>query len=105
MNLHELVSELIVDTKGVVSGGVFARPSPDSSLGAFLPEICLCVTIVLMLLVRVFNWGRRWDAFYFALIGSGIALFLCAPWVHLGSPGLSYGDPESVTRMEIFTCL
>ena len=67
MNLHELVSELIIDTKGSVAGGAFTWPSADSSLAAFLPEICLCVTIVLMLLVRVFSWGRRLDVFYFAL--------------------------------------
>ncbi|MFV1965554.1 MAG: NADH-quinone oxidoreductase subunit N [Pirellulaceae bacterium] len=103
MNLHELVSELIIDTKGAVTGGAFTWPSADSSLGVFLPEICLCVTIVLMLLVRVFAWGRKCDAFYFVLVGTGLAFFLSAPWVHLGSTGLPSSDPASVERMEIFT--
>ena len=96
MNLHELVSELIVDTKGPVEGGLFTLPSADSSLGVFLPEICLCVTIVLMLLMRVFKFGRRADAFYFAAAGSALALYFAAPWQHLG-------NPAAVPRMEIFT--
>ncbi|HJN12021.1 MAG TPA: NADH-quinone oxidoreductase subunit N [Pirellulaceae bacterium] len=97
MNLHELVSQLIVDTKGPVDGSLFSLPSADSSLGVFLPEICLCVTIVLMLLVRVFRFGRRVDAFYFAAAGSLVALCFVAPWQHLGVP------TAAVARMEIFT--
>ena len=97
MNLHELVSQLIVDTKGPADGSLFSLPSADSSLGVFLPEICLCVTIVLMLLVRVFRFGRRVDAFYFAAAGSLVALCFVAPWQHLGVP------TAAVARMEIFT--
>ncbi len=109
MNLHELVSQLIIDTKGSVAGGLFTLPSRDSSLGVFLPEICLCATIVLMLLVRVFRFGRHVDAFYFAAFGSALALYFVAPWQHLGAtpPSLldpsSVTDPTAVTRMEIFT--
>ncbi|MDP6722854.1 MAG: proton-conducting transporter membrane subunit, partial [Pirellulaceae bacterium] len=97
MNLHELVSQLIVDTKGTADGSLFSLPSADSSLGVFLPEICLCVTIVLMLLVRVFRFGRRVDAFYIAAAGSLVALCFVAPWQHLGVP------TAAVARMEIFT--
>ncbi len=97
MNLHELVSQLIIDTKGTAEGGLFSLPTLDSSLGAFLPELVLCATIVLMLLVRVFKWGRHVDMFYFALFGSAIALVSAAPWHYLGA------TPGSVERMEIFT--
>jgi len=57
VNLHELVSQLIRDTKARrprESSGF--RRTPASAV--FLPELVLCATIVLMLLVRVFSWGR-----------------------------------------------
>jgi NADH-quinone oxidoreductase subunit N len=57
------------------------------SLPAFRPELALCGTIVLMLLVRVFNLGRREDAFFIALAGSALSLYLAAPWIHLGNQG------------------
>ena len=63
-----------------------------SSIGLFLPEITLCATIVLMLLVRVFSWGRRIDVFYLALAGSILALFLAA-----------VDAPAVAQRMEFFT--
>jgi len=101
MNLHELVSELIINTKGSGSSNFFEW-SADSSLVCFLPELTLCATIVLMLLVRVFDWGRRADAFFFALIGSAVALCFAAPWSHLVQ-GVNPADPAAVSRMEIFT--
>jgi len=64
VNLHDVISQLIIDSK--------------ASIGMFLPELVICVTIVLMLLVRVFNWGRRIDAFVFALGGSLAAFILAA---------------------------
>jgi NADH-quinone oxidoreductase subunit N len=118
VNLHELVSNLIIDTKGTVAGGLFTLPSADSSLGAFLPELCLCVTMVLLLLVRIFNWGRRVDATIIVLLGTGLAtaaggpvydivsasgereLHLAAPWNALAAVAQ---DPDAVPRMEIFT--
>ncbi len=84
MNIHDIVDVLLIDTK--------------DSLQAFLPELTLCAAIVLMLLVRVFNWGRRIDAFYFALAGSVVALYFTAPWMHLHDV-----TAASVTRTEIFT--
>ncbi|MBC8876631.1 MAG: NADH-quinone oxidoreductase subunit N [Planctomycetes bacterium] len=78
MNLHDVISQLIIDSK--------------SSIGMFLPELVICVTIVLMLLVRVFNWGRRIDAFVFALGGSVVAFILAAATA-----------PIFKERMEIFT--
>lgn len=84
-NLHELVTELIDDTKG-------------SSVRAFAPELVLCVTIVLMLLLRLFNWFRRLDMMWVALLGSSVALALAAPWKHLLP-----GSTETIVRTEIFT--
>ncbi len=113
MNVYELVSRLIVDTKGIATGlGV----TPDSSVGAFLPEIVLCLTIVAMLFVRLFRAGEiadRWlgtwaggTGFLLALGGSIVALALAAPWRHLsGDLGQALTDPSSAARMEIFTGL
>ena len=97
MNLHELVSQLILDTKGVTGGGWLSLWSSDSSLGAFMPELCLCATIVVILLVRVLGWGRRIDSAIFVLLGTGCALYLAAPWEQFSGTGLA------VERMEIFT--
>ena len=77
MNFHEIVSQLILDTRGDVAGGPWSF-SATSSIGLFLPEIALCATIVLMLFVRVFSWGRRIDVFSLALAGSILAFFLAA---------------------------
>ncbi len=104
MNFHDLVSQLIVDTKGSSSSSFFAI-SPDSSLGAFLPELVLCATVLAMLFVRIFDFGRKINAFYIALPGTLIALYLAAPATHLFA-NLSPADaalPGAVTRMEIFT--
>jgi len=95
VNLHELVSQLIIDTKGAAGAGLFSWPAADSSLGAFTPELCLCATVVLMLFVRVFSWGRRVDAFFIALAGSALALYCAAPW--------QLSSPVPGPRMEIFT--
>lgn len=87
MNFHELVSQLIVDTKGSASG---TEVTFDSSLRAFAPELILCATAALMLLVRVFRYGEKIPTFLLALIGASAALFV----------SISMQDVE---RMEIFT--
>lgn len=85
MNLHELVDKLIIDTK-------------DTSLQAFLPELCLCATIVLLLFIRLFKAGQKVDLFWVVLVGTGAAVVFTSPWTHLGiSPA------EPVVRTEIFT--
>ena len=53
-NLHDLVSKLIVDTKGSPDASFFVITA-DSSLAAFLPELLLCATILAMLFVRLFS--------------------------------------------------
>ncbi|MDX1948648.1 MAG: NADH-quinone oxidoreductase subunit N [Pirellulaceae bacterium] len=103
MNLHELVSQLIVDTSGV-AGKVFGAPAADSSLRAFLPELVICATVLVMLLVRLFRIGRRIDTLWIALAGSGAALYFAAPWEHLRTlTAAESALPAAVTRMEIFT--
>lgn len=101
MNLHELVSDLIIDSKG--AAGVLM--TADSSLRAFLPELVLCATVLVMLFLRLSRLGRRVDTFWIALAGSAAALYFAAPWTHLGAvltPDQA-ALPASVTRMEIFT--
>jgi NADH-quinone oxidoreductase subunit N len=103
VNLHDLVSQLIIDTKGA-AGALFAAPTVDSSLRAFLPELVLCLTILILLAVRLPRWGWRVDTFWIALAGSAAALYFAAPWQHLGASfGAEPAQPDSVARMEIFT--
>jgi NADH-quinone oxidoreductase subunit N len=104
MNLHDLVSQLIIDTKGA-AGALFAAPTADSSLHAYLPELVLCLTILVLLAVRLPRWGWKVDTFWIALVGAGAALYFAAPWQHLIgtlSPEAA-AEPSAVTRMEIFT--
>jgi NADH-quinone oxidoreductase subunit N len=100
VNLHDLVSQIIIDSKGAAD-----IVTADSSLRAFLPELVICVTVLALLLVRLFRVGRHVDMFWIALAGSIAALYFTAPWDHLG-PLLSADSaahPAAVTRMEIFT--
>ncbi len=78
MNLNEVVQHLQADTW--------------QSVLRFGPELVLCITILLMLAVRVFDFGRKLDPFFFALVGSIAALYLGAPWQHVNDG-----------RMELFT--
>jgi len=96
VNLHDLVSQLIIDTKGTADGGLFSAPAADSSLAAIAPELILCATILVLLLVRVIKGGERVDSFWIALVGSGMALYYAAPW------SLFTGGP-AIERMELFT--
>ena len=63
------------------------------SLAAFRGELVLCVTIVLLLLLRIVNLTSRIDSFYVMLAGSAAALYLAGPWHPLES------------RTELFTGL
>lgn len=67
------------------------------SLPAFMPELALTATIVVMLLVRVFNL-RFISGFVLALIGSLVALFFAAPWDLLNGA-------EPIQSQELFTGL
>lgn len=77
--LNDIVEHLVKDTL-------------DVSLPGFLPELTLCATIVVMLLLRVVS-GRategpiRFIASWLPLLGSGLALYFAAPWANLESAG------------------
>ncbi|MFP6604289.1 MAG: proton-conducting transporter membrane subunit, partial [Pirellulaceae bacterium] len=94
MNIHELVSDLIVNTKGTADGG-FLAITRDSSLGAFLPELVICLTIVLLLTVRLFDRFKNFNVFWVALAGSIAGFVLAEP--------LRLFQGEPILRMEIFT--
>ena len=104
MNLHDLVSQLIVDTKGA-AGALLSPATADSSLRAYLPELILCLTVLVMLGMRLPRWGRFIDTFWLALIGTAASLYFAAPWDHLGAvlTEQQAALPAAVTRMEIFT--
>lgn len=114
-SFHDLVSKLIVDTKGSPDPS-FLAITQDSSIWAILPELILCATIVVILLLRVIRVGHKLDdvlgrtvgcslSFLLTLAGSLLAVWFAAPWMHLGAaPGAeAISDPGTVTRMEIFT--
>jgi NADH-quinone oxidoreductase subunit N len=83
VSLPELVDNLLSDTVKV-------------SLPRFWPELVICATIVVMLLLRMFRIGRRIDPFLLALIGTGVAF-----WYALPNGGIqALGD---IQRQEIFT--
>jgi NADH-quinone oxidoreductase subunit N len=66
------------------------------SLPLFRPELIICATIVVMLLVRIFRFGYKIDPFWFALAGAAIAFYYALP-----SGGVqALGD---IHRQEIFT--
>ena len=71
MNLHDLVSQIIIDSKGAAD-----VVTADSSLRAFLPELVICVTVLALLLVRLFRVGRHVDMFWIAVAGSSHAVKL-----------------------------
>ncbi len=83
MNLHTLVDSLLSDTL-------------ETSLPLFRPELALCGTIVLMLLVRVFRCDRLLPPFLLAFAGSVVAL-----WLALPAEGLA--SWAAISPQEIFT--
>jgi NADH-quinone oxidoreductase subunit N len=104
VNLHELVSQFIVDTQGT-AGALFTEFAPDSSLYAFLPELTLCGTIMVLLFIRLFRFGERISPFLLTFLGTGLALYFASPWFHLGLDHTQTAatNPASAYRMEIFT--
>jgi NADH-quinone oxidoreductase subunit N len=56
------------------------------SAAGFEGELALCVTIVLLLLLRIPRITSRIDSFYVMLIGSAVALYLAGPWQTLEQP-------------------
>ncbi len=66
MNLQTLIDSLLSDTL-------------QTSLPLFQPELALCGTIVLLLLVRVFRGGEYIPSVLLALVGTAVALWLALP--------------------------
>jgi len=87
--VQDLVNHLSADLFGVDGAG---------SLLLFAPEIVLCATILLILAIRVFNWGQKIDPFWPALIGVGYAL-----WRALPPEG--FATTSGITQQEMFTGL
>ncbi len=81
MNYSEIVNTVIADA--------------ESWLELFRPELALIGTILIVLVLRVPDFTRKWlPTWLVALAGSGLALWWTAPWL-LGT--------GSIERTEIFT--
>lgn len=83
MNLQTIVDNLLNDTLEI-------------SLPLFRPELAICATIVVLLLVRLFRFGEKIDPFLIALAGCAAAFWLALPAGGLGELG-------AAQRQEIFT--
>ncbi|MEQ8210723.1 MAG: NADH-quinone oxidoreductase subunit N [Lacipirellulaceae bacterium] len=83
MNLQTIINSLVDDTV-------------NTSLPLFKPELVLCITIVVMLVCRVFPLTDRIPPFLLALAGSILAL-----WTALPLEGLSTW--AELERQELFT--
>lgn len=70
MNFAEIIQKLQQDTYGAGVAGL-------GSIGLFLPELILCATIVLLLLVRLFGCDRVFPPYWTTLLG-GLAAFVVA---------------------------
>ncbi|MEZ6120392.1 MAG: NADH-quinone oxidoreductase subunit N [Pirellulaceae bacterium] len=89
MHFHELVAETFADTK-------------NSLWPVFATELCLCATILLMILVRVTKFGQYIPGGLMAAVGCGFALYYSYPWTE----GIA-GRTEIFTGMLVydeFTC-
>ncbi len=72
MTLYDLIHSLTADTVRSIAG--------------FEGELTLCVTIVLLLVLRIPRLTARIDSFYVMLAGSAVALYLAGPWKTLEQP-------------------
>lgn len=81
MQLHEIAAEFIKDTQASLWPG-------------FAPEVVLCATILLMLFVRVFRFGRLVPGALLAFVGVIVALF---------SQSLAFEGGATIEAREIFT--
>ncbi len=104
MELQELISNLIVDTKGL--GERLWEFDPTSSVAAFRSEIVLCITMVVMLLLRLFEPLNKLDRVFARTIPGGMAAFTAFAGVFVAlalSAPLTSLMGGHVERMEIFT--
>ena len=89
MNYHQILTQTIASTRQDVL--------------LFMPELLLCGTILLMLLVRLFNFARRLDMFWIALVGSLAALTYALPWNPANAEALKLLETAGTGRHELFT--
>jgi NADH-quinone oxidoreductase subunit N len=82
VNYSQLINSLVSNTTG--------------SLVPFRPELALCATIVVMLLLRVFRGLEKIDAFWIALIGCAVGLWFSVPWKQ-------WDMVSTLQRSELFT--
>lgn len=80
MDLQQLINSLYSDTV--------------LSTEAFRPELALCATIVLILLLRIIGLTSRLNSFWVAFGGALVALWFAAPWQNLEV--LTQGSPHVV---------
>ena len=73
--LHSLVEASIANTL-------------DSLWPAFAPELILCISILGLLLVRLFPFGKLLDPGYLTILGAALALYYGSPWTYLEEPSL-----------------
>jgi NADH-quinone oxidoreductase subunit N len=74
VSIYQLIQSVLDDTMG-------------PSLAAFRPELVLCLTIVLLLVARMFFSARSSSPFYVTAIGVLAALWFAAPWHYLTTAG------------------
>jgi NADH-quinone oxidoreductase subunit N len=81
VQLHEIATEFLRDTQA-------------SLWPVFAPELIICITIMVLLIVRLFRGGDRIPVFLLTLAGALCALYFAAAGGHL--PQLYIADPESI---------
>lgn len=59
------------------------RDTMEVSLPVFGPELALCATILILLLLKMFDAGVKSSGFYVAVLGALAALYFAAPWRYL----------------------
>jgi len=67
VNFSDLIHNVVTDTV-------------QKSLPAFGPELAICATILALLAWKILDQEQKLHAFYLMLVGTGVALWLAAPW-------------------------
>jgi len=88
VNLHQLLQSVIDQTVQV-------------SLPAFGPELALCAAIVVLLILKILDPDDRIHPGWVFLAGSGVALWLAAPW-RLAQAGAASQPVEIFGGMLVF---
>ena len=83
MDLHSLVEASIKDTVA-------------SLWPPFAPELLLCASILCLLLIRFFPFGKFLDAGYLTIFGLTLALYVGAPWTTISSVEMGRRSPEEL---------